>query len=193
MKNEDLVLRIKKNDHAAFEHIFKKLYPSLLAYVTTFTQDTQEAKDIVQNSFIILWNKRKDLLPNSSLKSYLFTVSYNLYITKYRKDQIKNKVFTELKFSALNNRITENENSKEKRTEKLLILIDELPPKCKEILLLNKRDGVKYKEISKRLNISIKTVESQMRIAFKKIRSGFKNDKFILMVILKKLINKKKK
>ena len=60
-----------------------------------------------------------------------------------------------------------------KRTKKLIEIIEELPPKCKEILLLNKREGKKYHEIAEQLQISIKTVESQMRIAYKKIREGF--------------------
>ncbi len=191
MNNDEMVLQIKQGNHAAFKTIFESFQPSLLAYVTTFTHNQQEAKDIVQNSFIILWNKRKKLQDKSSLKNYLFTVAHNLFINEYRKEQFKNKVFTDLKVSALNNRLTEDENIKDQRSERLLKLIDELPPRCKEILLLNKRDGFKYKEISTLLNISIKTVESQMRIAFVKIREGFKNDKFILFTIFKKFLKRK--
>ena len=192
MKNDELLLKIQQNDAKAFKLVFKSLHPSLLAYVTTFTHNKQDAKDIVQNSFIILWNKRNELLPNSSLKSFLFTVAHNLYITEYRKKQVKLKVVEELKAEALNSRIEEDESIKEQRAVKLLGLIEQLPPKCKEILLLNKRDGVKYKEISNQLNISIKTVESQMRIAFTKIREGFKNDEFILFVFFKKFLSKVK-
>ena len=73
------------------------------------------------------------------------------------------------------------------RIKKLKVIIDELPPKCREILLLNKRDGLKYKEIALKLNVSEKTVESQMRIAFKKIRAAFKKDKQFFVVIFNKL------
>jgi len=75
----------------------------------------------------------------------------------------------------------------EKRLEKLKAIIETLPEKCKEILLLNKMDGLKYREIAIKLNISIKTVEAQMRIAFQKIREGFKDNPLILFVLFKKL------
>ena len=57
--------------------------------------------------------------------------------------------------------------------------------------LLNKREGLKYKEIANRLNISVKTVESQMRIAYQKIRKGFKNSPLVLsIIIINKLLSK---
>jgi RNA polymerase sigma-70 factor (family 1) len=188
MNHDNLVARIKRDDHEAFKLIFNDLYASLLAYVITFTHDQAEAKDIVQNSFIILWDKRKGLSENSSLKSYLHTVAYNLCVSRYRKNQFKSKVFDELKLIALNNRIADDTSVQEERTKKLLVLIENLPSKCKQIVLLNKRDGIKYKDIAVMLNISTKTVESQMRIAFKKIRKGFKNDALYLFVSLKKLM-----
>ena len=175
MDDNELVLRIKHDDHRAFRIIFKSLYEPLLAYVITFTHDRQEAKDIVQNCFITLWDKRKDLLDESSLKNYLFTIAHNLYINQYKKNQYKTKVFDELKYRALNSRINEVGEVTKDRTKKLTLLIDHLPPRCKQILLLNKKEGKKYREIADTLNISIKTVESQMRIAYQKIRAGFNN------------------
>lgn len=190
MNDQHLILGIKNNDQKAFKLVFKCFYEPLLAYVTTFTMDRQEAKDIVQNSFIILWEKRKKLSDDSSIKNYLFTVAHNLFINQHRKNQFKNKVFIELKSKALSNRINEEEITTLERIKKLLVLIDSLPPRCKEILLLNKREGLKYKEIANRLNISVKTVESQMRIAYQKIREGFKHNPLVLSIIINKLLSK---
>ena len=67
--------------------------------------------------------------------------------------------------------------------------IEALPPKCKEIIYLNKVQGIKYSEIANQLDISIKTVESQMRIAFKKIRKAFKEDKTILFLLFETFEN----
>jgi RNA polymerase sigma-70 factor (ECF subfamily) len=185
MNDNQLVLMLKNDDRKVFNTIFKQHYRSLLAYVVTFTGNKNKAKDIVQDSFIVLWDKRKNLSEDSSLKSYLFTVAHNLYITQYRKKATEIKFFDELKFNALNDRIFEDDTFTKERVKKLLDLIDELPPKCKEVLLLNKKEGLKYAEISKKLNISIKTVESQMRIAFKKIRLGFKKDELYLFMAFK--------
>ena len=185
MNDNQLVLMLKNDDRKVFNTIFKQHYRSLLAYVVTFTGNKNKAKDIVQDSFIVLWDKRKNLSEDSSLKNYLFTVAHNLYITQYRKKVTEIKFFDELKFNALNDRIFEDDTFTKERVKKLLDLIDELPPKCKEVLLLNKKEGLKYAEISKKLNISIKTVESQMRIAFKKIRLGFKKDELYLFMAFK--------
>ena len=186
MNDSQLVLMLKSDDKKVFNEIFKQHYTPLLAYVVTFIGNPNEAKDIVQNSFIILWNKRKKLSDDSSLKNYLFTVARNLYITQYRKKATQLKFFDELKFNALNDRVIEDDTIANERSKRLLVLIEELPPKCKEILLLNKHEGLKYAEISQTLNISIKTVESQMRIAFKKIRLGFKKDGLYLFIAFKK-------
>ena len=192
MTNDEMVLQLKQGNHIVFKIIFESLYPSLLAYVTSFTHNQQEAKDIVQNSFIILWNGRKKLKEKSCLKNYMFRLAHNLFINEYRKEKFKNKVYTDLKLTALNARISEDKAIGDQRSQKLLELIDELPPRCKEILKLNKNDGLKYQEISVLLGISVKTVESQMRIAFKKIRSGFNQHKFILFLFLKKILKTKK-
>ena len=185
MNESQLVSMLKSDDKNVFKEIFKQHYKPLLDYVVTFTRNKNQAKDIVQNSFIILWNNRKKLSDDSSLKNYLFTVAYNLFITQYRKKTTQLKFFDELKYNALNGRVIEDNAIAKERAKKLLAIIDELPPKCKEILLLNKQEGLKYAEISKTLNISIKTVESQMRIAFKKIRLGFKKDELYLFMAFK--------
>ncbi|MBU2906513.1 RNA polymerase sigma-70 factor [Arenibacter algicola] len=169
-----------------FKIVFEQLYGPLLAYTKTLTNNHDQAKDIVQNCFITLWQKRPDLVESPALKSFLFTTAYNSFIDLYRKNQRKNKIFDELKYNMAKESLIEEVSHVDHKIKKLKMVVDKLPPKCREILLLNKRDGLKYKEIASRLNISEKTVESQMRIAYKKIREEFKNDKQILMVIFNK-------
>ncbi|PHQ58994.1 MAG: RNA polymerase sigma-70 factor [Maribacter sp.] len=187
MDKTKLVCDIKNGDQLAFKLIYEEFYEPLLAYITTFTRNRQDAKDIVQNCFIILWNKRKDLADDSSLKSYLFTVAHNLYINQYKKDLYRSRVLDELKFKALNNRIDESRTITEARIERMTLLIENLPPRCKQIFLMSKREGKKYIEISTLLNISSKTVESQMRIAYQKIRDGFQKDKLVIFLCFKKI------
>ncbi|MCM4168089.1 ECF RNA polymerase sigma factor SigL [Arenibacter antarcticus] len=168
-----------------FKIAFEQLYGPLLAYTKTLTNNPEQAKDIVQNCFITLWQKRPDLLESPTLKSFLFTTAYNSFIDLYRKNKRKNKILDNLKYSMAKEYIIEEESNLDIKIKRLKLIIAELPPKCKEILLLNKRDGLKYKEIALRLNISEKTVESQMRIAFKKIREELKKGKQFFVVILK--------
>tara|TARA_R110000868_G_scaffold13102_9_gene61708 strand:+ start:13570 stop:14118 length:549 start_codon:yes stop_codon:yes gene_type:complete len=166
-----------------FKLVFNQFYGPLLAYAKTLTNNHDQAKDIVQNCFITLWQKRPDLIDSPTLKRFMFTTAYNSFIDLYRKNQRKNKIFDELKYNMAKESLMEIESYVDPKIKKLKLVIDELPPKCREILLLNKRDGLKYKEIALRMNISEKTVESQMRIAFKKIREEFKNDRQFFMII----------
>jgi len=174
-------MRQKEED---FKLVFEQLYGPVLAYTKTLTNNHDQAKDIVQNCFITLWQKRPDLLASPTLKRFLFTTAYNSFIDLYRKDQRKNKILDDLKYSMAKENLSEDEGYNDLKIKKLKIVIDLLPPKCREILLLNKRDGLKYKEIALKLNISEKTVESQMRIAFKKIREEFKNEKQFFVLIM---------
>ena len=167
-----------------FKIVFDQLYGPLLAYTKTLTNNHDQAKDIVQNCFISLWQKRPDLLESPSLKNFLFTSAYNSFIDLYRKNQRTNKILDELKYSMAKENIIEEDSNLDFKIKRLKLVIAQLPPKCQEILLLNKRDGIKYKEIAIRMAISEKTVESQMRIAFKKIRKEFRNEKQFFMVII---------
>jgi RNA polymerase sigma-70 factor (ECF subfamily) len=166
-----------------FKLVFEQLYGPVLAYTKTLTNNHDKAKDIVQNCFIVLWQKRADLIESPTLIRFLFTTAYNSFIDLYRKDQRKNMIWDDLKYSMANEYINEENNNVELRIKKLKIVIEQLPPKCQRILLLNKRDGLKYKEIALRMDISVKTVESQMRIAFKKIRETFKADEILFFLL----------
>ncbi|NKI26921.1 RNA polymerase sigma-70 factor [Arenibacter sp. 6A1] len=182
MKDIDLVYALKNSDQQAFNIVFNKYYEPLLAYITTFTKDRQSAKDIVQNSFIIFWDNRKKMHDDSTIKSFLFRIAHNKFINDYKKNEYRLKVLSDLKYDALSSRIEDSESTKEERTRKLNSLIETLPPKCREVLLLHKRDGKKYTEIAETLNISVKTVESQMRIAYQKIREGFKTNGVVMFL-----------
>ncbi|WP_282055812.1 RNA polymerase sigma factor [Maribacter luteus] len=174
-----------EKDEDVFKTVFNQFYGTLLAYAKTMTSDYDLANDIVQNNFAILWEKHRNLLSDPSLKSYLFTAVHNSYVDHYRKNKRKNKTLEDIKHEALRAGLNEDEGKTEQRIKKLRSTIDKLPFKCREILLMNKRDGLKYKEIADQLNISTKTVESQMRIAFKKIREAFGADNFILFLLFR--------
>ncbi len=175
-------MRQKEED---FKLVFEQLYDPLLAYTKTLTNNHDKAKDIVQNCFITLWQKRPDLIESPTLKRFLFTTAYNSFVDLYRKDRRKNTILDDIKYSmAIEITSEENENI-ELKIKKLKMVIEHLPPKCQQILLLNKRDGLKYKEIALIMDISVKTVESQMRIAYKKIRETFKADEILLFLLFR--------
>ena len=174
MTERNLVKALRENERKAFSTIFNTYYKIVCAYILTFTKNIALANDIAQESFIMLWNKRSLLKEDTKIKSYLFKISYNKYIDHYRKQLKNDKFLDEIKHQSLQSYSYETEDLKVERLEKFNVLIANLPPKCKEILLLNKKEKFTYNEIADSLNISVKTVESQMRIAFQKLREGIK-------------------
>lgn len=181
MGDIQLVVGIKNGDRGAFNIFFKMHYKNLLAYMTTFTNNRDQAEDLVQQAFVLLWENRSLLDENRSPKQYLYTIALNQYKVLYRKQRQRTVFLEELKQRALLNVLDKNQDEIK---EKLLLLkksIDALPPRCKEILIMNKFEGLLYAEIAERLQISVKTVEAQMRIAYEKIRKGFNKESFVVL------------
>ncbi|MBD0835440.1 RNA polymerase sigma factor [Aestuariibaculum suncheonense] len=183
MSDIELSEAIKKGDETAFKELFDRYYKRVVAYVLTISKDQDLSSDIGQQTFITLWETKEKLDTSKSTKSYLFKIAYNKYIDHCRKTKKKETFIDELKNDSLQ-LITEDEDIIEKKLKKLRLLIDELPERCREILKLNKIEGLKYKEIAEHFGISQKTVESQMRIAYQKIREGFEGDNELYLFIV---------
>ena len=128
----------------------------------------EASEDVVQEVYSQLWQKRKHLNILSSLKSYLFSSVKNKCIEKIRRQKLETKYIQE--------KMIVNKNKVEiidfDDVEKLMLInrvyksIDKLPPKCSAIFKMSKMEGLTYNEIAESLNLSVKTIESQMRRAF---------------------------
>ncbi|ADF52087.1 RNA polymerase sigma factor [Zunongwangia profunda] len=187
MKDELLLLRnIKDGDQVSFKVFFKATYPALFGYVNSYARNRVLAEDITQQTYIKFWENREKIDIDNSPKSYLYTIAYNSFLDSKKREQKERSYIDQLHRAA----IEEETNEKEKlelKLERLQKVIESLPEKCKKILIMNKMEGLKYKEIADRLDISVKTVESQMRIAFQKIRESFKNEEIILWMLFGRL------
>ncbi|WP_420603437.1 RNA polymerase sigma factor [Flagellimonas sp.] len=183
MDEEDLYRLIKQDDTGAMKELFHRHYRPLCIYIIQFTKSSQQAEDIVQDVFAKLWASRKDLTIISSLKSYLYRSAYNSYIDRFRENKKEGLLLKDLKHEALSSQAEEDNILLQRKIEKIKKLVDALPERCKEIILLSKEKGYKNREIAEELGISIKTVEAQIRIAFKKIRNGFEDDSLLFFLL----------
>lgn len=164
---------IKKGCKAAFRYAFDYFYVSLCNYLSNLIHNPDLAEDIVQEVFITLWNKRKTIIITTSLKKYLYKSCYNRYIDIYRKNQRTYKKLEELRYVKLMELQEEDLTLKQEKLERLQEVIENLPPKCKQVFLLSKYEGLKYLEIAQKLDISVKTVENQIGKAYNKLREEF--------------------
>ena len=187
MDDIQLVNAIKQNDDTAFKQLYLRYYPRLLAYLNTLTHDQEQSKEIAQQAFVNLWVQRQKLDNVQSPKNYLYSIARNTYINEFRKNNRRNEFFANLREQALNDCIKDDSEILDQRITRLKHVIETLPLRCKEILKMSKIEGLKYIEIAELLGISLKTVESQMRIAFRKIREGLNDDKLFLFIFCKKI------
>ena len=161
--------QLKSGNVKAYDFLMDCYYEKLCAYTYTLTQDHGKTEDIVQNVFMSLWINRKRINPNFSIKNFLYRSVYNEFVDQYRKDQ--HMTYLEKKYLDELDTVVQNEPED---IETLIGLvnseIENLPPKCKRVFLLNKKEGLTYIEISEYLNISAKTVDWHITQAFKILR-----------------------
>ncbi|TNJ46956.1 RNA polymerase sigma-70 factor [Tamlana fucoidanivorans] len=175
--------RLKEGDKDAFKEFYDLFYDKLFNYINSYTHDHDTTLDILQDSFIKLWDGRKSLKAGKSVIGLLYKISYNAFVDIHRKSKTEFKMLDTLAYKKSLELSTDNEDVKEARIEQMMLAIESLPPRCKEIFKMSKMEGIKYVDIAETLSISVKTVEVQMGKAFSIIREKVKNSNVFLMLI----------
>ncbi|HZL11076.1 MAG TPA: RNA polymerase sigma-70 factor [Prolixibacteraceae bacterium] len=189
MEDRELYLKLRDSDERAFQTLFRKYYSSMCHFARQYLNDSELAEETVQDMFVKIWEKRKTLNIESSVKHYFFRSVRNHCLNQIQHEKIK-KQYASMVLETAHQEINPEQYYIEvdliQRIEKS---IDSLPSKRKEIFRLSREQGLKYKEIAETLNISIKTVEAQMGLALKYLREelkDFSNHLMTLFFILKK-------
>jgi RNA polymerase sigma-70 factor (ECF subfamily) len=185
-ENSELISSLKKGDHGSLELLFRRLYPQLCAFANKYLHDLDEAEEIVQEVFYKIWINRKNLDEHQSIKSYLFTAVKNNCLTLLDHYKIRDKysALLEYVYRTAESETTLHDSLIAKELEKdFAKALEHLPPDCRRIFELSRFEGLKYHEIAERLNISIKTVETQMSRALAKIRVQLKDYLVVLLLL----------
>lgn len=150
-----------------FERNFKLLYKPLCLFAIQYTQDIDDAEDVVQQVFTEVWEKNRSGALIANLKGYLYQAVRNrsLSLISQPAETKTTDQLPEIEDLSEEERVHQAE-----RDARLWEAIDRLPTERKKIFLLSKRDGLKYQEIADELQLSIKTVENQMSKALKALR-----------------------
>jgi RNA polymerase sigma-70 factor (ECF subfamily) len=172
-------------DKMDFEALFKTHFAGLCRFANKYVEDYDASKDIVHAVFVNLWNKRDTIDANTSLKSYLFTSVHNRCLNHIR-DQ-KKLVHHELPLEQTDmlNFVESRDFVEENETiDRINEAIAALPDKCREIFVMSRFDELKYREIAEKLDISVKTVETQVSRALKQLKESLKDLLFTLVILL---------
>ena len=170
--DSQLLKRVKDSDMEAFRTLFNRYQPVLFRQVLFQTRHSDLSHDIVQETFIRVWEHRRSLKPHLSFVSYIFHISRNLIRDNIKHQKIRERTDKDIPPSIL----SENDDPGEALQLTLLqeqimgIINEDLPKRCREIFLLSRFEGKTHREIADTLQLSSRTVEYQILHALKVIR-----------------------
>lgn len=183
---DQVASRIKIGDEQAFELLFRKYYIRLCCFANKFLNEPEEARDVVQQVFTKIWEGRQDIDPEVSLNAYLFKITQNICINKLRRNKVESKYAEIYKLVYIDHReISPYESLMSDELEKNISnAVAKIPPRCKRVFELSRIEGLKYIEIAAVLNISIKTVETQMSKALQILRLELREYMKVLLFLI---------
>ncbi|NGM61168.1 RNA polymerase sigma-70 factor [Sphingobacterium sp. SGG-5] len=161
----------KKDDQKAFKKVFDSCHSALIRYVESLTKISEDAEEIVQEGFVLLYTNKHKLEHAADIYPYLFTIVKRLTISYFRRKVTSSKYLEELKghwseqVDTTSSQVTEREIR-----EALQNSIDELPLRQKQVYTMNKLEDKSYQEIADDLGLSRSTVKNQIIAATKIIR-----------------------
>jgi RNA polymerase sigma-70 factor, ECF subfamily len=183
IEEEVLINRLVLGDQTAFELLFRYYYPGLVTFASQIVLSQEDAEEIVQDFFLRLWAKRNDIRNSNSLKSYFFTSVKNSSLNFLKKEKISEKIRSEFKYLTEHDQLYNPDLFVVSELQtRIKEAFGKLPPRANEIFTLSRFKGFTNDEISEKLNISKRTVETQISNSLKILRTELKDYLFLLLV-----------
>jgi RNA polymerase sigma-70 factor (ECF subfamily) len=179
----ELVERLQKGDVEAFDLIYDKYSGKLYAFGLKYLRSTAEAEELVQSVFLKLWENYKNLKKESSLKSYLFTISYNNICKLFRKRNYLQKFISDSLYeNSQSSSETEDGIDYQSVLDQVQQIVNKLPERQKNIFLKSRQEGKSTKEIAEEVGLSPGTIDNYLSEALKFIRSRLRKENLSIML-----------
>lgn len=166
--DQSLAESIRNSNQGVFELVFNYYYSGLVVYADQIIKNMAVSEDIVQSVFMKLWETR-EVIEIRSFRSYFIQCVKNRCIDHIRSQQVKQRVDNRIP-ETINLVMEEDLWTKNELNELLENSIESLPPRCREIFKMSRFENLKIAEIADQLNISRRTVETQISNALKILR-----------------------
>ena len=191
---KEWIYSLKDGDLQAFNGLFDRYAKRIYHFSLGYLKSAEEAEEVVQEVFYYIWDKRKELKPDRSFNSYVFTIAYNI-IRKYFNKKAKDNAYKDgLIFSLL-----QEENSLDRIIDyksllaKVESVIETMPDRRKEIFIKRKYNELSVKQIAEEMGISSNTVENQLASAHKYILEELKGEKLAGLLFFALFVSSSKK
>ncbi|PWD98864.1 RNA polymerase sigma-70 factor [Marinilabilia rubra] len=167
---QQLLDGISSGEESAFRHLFDVYYQLLVSFAYRYLNDLDSARNVVQDVIVSLYDKRESIKIHTSLKAHLYQSVRNRALNVLKREKMQRDH---------HNRILEEEKDQSYYEDKLAVseleariadVVKELPGQCRRIFLMSRQEGLSNSDIASDLDISKRTVETQISKALKKIR-----------------------
>lgn len=175
LENVEVARRIREGDRAAFRAFFDRYHGMLYGYLRRRGVDPAVCEDLTQQAFVKIWERRKDIRPEKSLRAYLFRIGYNSALNHFR-DTAKftdDAVLDSEQLVRPSGADPVDDAEYAIMLEHLHRVVEQLPERRRAVFELCFLEDLTYREAAAALDISIKTVENQMSAALKVLREAF--------------------
>lgn len=180
---KELVRKLSDGDSFAFEVLFYKYRNKVMGFAKKMVPAQIDPEEIVQEVFVKVWLKKETINPDKDFQSYLFAIAKHLILDHLKSAVNRKLYFVEEHFQQdLMIEDTLDGSKSNDAEEKLFNLLQQLPERRKEIFCLSRFEGLSYKQIAERLNITENTVDSQIRNALAFLRKEFR--KIVILAFL---------
>lgn len=172
------LIALKNGSEKAFEAVYKRYAGKLYNFVMTLSHgDLYMAEEIVQSTFMKLWEVRTQINSEKPILFYLSSIAKNSLLNKYQRQTVE-FVYREflMKEQHDSDTMTEKEIDRKWLEEYINELIEQLPPARKKIFILSRKEDKSTREIAEMLQISVSTVETQLSLATKFMRKQFEKN-----------------
>ena len=179
----DILQNLNKGKESALKEIYRLFFHALCAFGTRFVKNDAVVADIVQEVFIRFWQLRKNLKITDSVPGYLCKAVDHRCHNYLEHLKVKHRYEESQKWEEVMEEVSEDEEELNIMRERLKMFVDSLPEKCREIFILACIEGLKYKQVAEKLDVSVNTVKTQLKSAYSKLRTEF-NEKDLEIIAL---------
>lgn len=176
-------------DIESFNRLFNEYYTPFIRFAQGYVKEQETAEDFVSEAFTAYWENRRELLPDTKPQAYILTIVKNKCLNHFQHIQVRQRTENLLNDHATW-RLSISINTLQACNPELLFsedierIIDEtlrrLPKKTRQIFILSRFDGLSYKEIARKMNLSIKSIEFHMSKALGQFRLSLKDFIYLL-------------
>jgi RNA polymerase sigma-70 factor (family 1) len=172
----NVIASVQRGEKDVFAAVYRMHFSSLCEFAFYLTKDEEVAKELVQDTFLTIWEQRSSWFPQGTIRSYLFKAVKNRSLDHLKHQKVVHNWENIARSENTDSQQPQHDPiSQQELIQAIDMEVEKLPLKCKLIFIMNRQQGLTYNEIAQIQGISKKTVETQIGRALKKLRESLRD------------------